>query len=175
ARGPLDSEVDRLHALVKDLHGKVMKARMTPISVMTDRLPRAARDIARRRERDIELTITGAEVELDRAIVDELNDPLLHLLRNAIDHGIEPPLEREKQGKPPRGRVQVNVRRDKDRVLLEVEDDGRGMDPDKLRAAAVQRGLLAPDAAQLLTVREALMLCCLPGVSTATDVTDISG
>ncbi|MBK7857248.1 MAG: chemotaxis protein CheA [Archangiaceae bacterium] len=175
ARGVLDSEVDRLNALVKDLHAKVMKARMTPISVMTDRLPRAARDIARRRERDVELTITGAEVELDRAIVDELNDPLLHLLRNAIDHGIEPPVEREKQGKPPRGRVQVNVRREKDRVLLEVEDDGRGMDGDKLRAAAVARGLLTPEAAQGLSAREALMLACMPGVSTATDVTDISG
>lgn len=175
ARVPLETEVDRLHTLVKDLHAKVMKARMTPISVMTDRLPRAARDIARRRDRDVELTIVGAEVELDRAIVDELNDPLLHLLRNAIDHGIEPPLEREKKGKSPRGRVQVNVRRDKDRVVLEVEDDGRGMDADKLRAAAVQRGLMTPEAAAALPVKEALMLCCLPGVSTATDVSEISG
>src|SRR5213075_969090 len=98
-----------------------------------------------------------------------------HLLRNAIDHGIEPPVEREKQGKPPRGRVQVNVRRDRDRVVLEVEDDGRGMDAEKLKAAAVSRGLLTPEAAQGLSQREALMLACLPGVSTATDVTDISG
>ncbi|MBL8957043.1 MAG: chemotaxis protein CheA [Myxococcaceae bacterium] len=175
SRGAMEGEVDRLNALVKDLHAKVMKARMTPISVMTDRLPRAARDIARRRDRDVELTITGAEVELDRAIVDELNDPLLHLLRNAIDHGIEPPVEREKTGKPPRGRVQVNVRRDRDRVVLEVEDDGKGMDDAKLRAAAVSRGLMTPEAAAALPMREALMLCCLPGVSTATDVTDISG
>ncbi len=174
-RGPLDTEVDRLHALVKDLHGKVMKARMTPISVMTDRLPRAARDIARRRDRDVELTITGAEVELDRAIVDELADPLLHILRNAIDHGIEPPIEREKKGKPPRGRVAVNVRREKDRVVLEVDDDGRGMDDAKLRAAAVTRGLMTPDAAAALPLKDALMLACLPGVSTASDVTDISG
>src|SRR6185436_7471989 len=116
---------------------KVMKARMTPISVMTDRLPRAARDIARRLDRDVELTISGAETELDRAIVDELNDPLLHLLRNAIDHGIENPGDRERQAKPPRGRVQINVRRDRDRVVLEVEDDGRGMDIEKLKASAV--------------------------------------
>jgi two-component system chemotaxis sensor kinase CheA len=171
----LDSEVDHLHTLVKDLHTKVMKARMTPISVMTDRLPRAARDIARRRDRDVELIINGAETELDRAIVDELSDPLLHLLRNAIDHGIEPPVERERSGKPPRGRVQVNVRRDRDRVVLEVEDDGRGMDAEKLKAAAVARGLLTQDAAATMGQREALMLCCLPGVSTASDVTDISG
>ncbi len=174
-RSPLETEVDRLNTLVKDLHAKVMKARMTPISVMTDRLPRAARDIARRRDRDVELTIVGGEVELDRAIVDELNDPLLHLLRNAIDHGIEPPVEREKKGKPPRGRVQVNVRREKDRVVLEVEDDGRGMDVDKLRASAVSRGLMTPEAVASLPIRDALMLCCLPGVSTATDVSEISG
>src|SRR5262249_35647211 len=154
---------------------KVMKARMTPISVMTDRLPRAARDIARRRDRDVDLTIAGAETELDRAIVDELADPLLHLLRNAIDHGIEPPREREKAGKSARGRVQVNVRRDRDRVIIEVEDDGRGMDGEKLKASAVARGLLTQEQANTLGVKEALMLCCLPGVSTATDVTDISG
>jgi two-component system chemotaxis sensor kinase CheA len=175
SRGPLDEEVDRLHTLVKDLHAKVMKARMTPISVMTDRLPRAARDIARRRDRDIELTISGAETELDRAIVDELADPLLHLLRNAIDHGIEPPRDRERIGKAPRGRVQVNVRRDRDRVVIELEDDGRGMNPEKLKAAAVARGLLTAEQAAALTTKEALMLCCLPGVSTASDVTDISG
>jgi two-component system chemotaxis sensor kinase CheA len=175
SRGPLDEEVDRLHTLVKDLHAKVMKARMTPISVMTDRLPRAARDIARRRDRDIELTITGAETELDRAIVDELADPLLHLLRNAIDHGIEQPKDREKAGKGARGRVQVNVRRDRDRVLIEVEDDGRGMDAEKLKSSSVARGLITQEQANGLSVKEALMLCCLPGVSTATDVTDISG
>jgi two-component system chemotaxis sensor kinase CheA len=175
SRGPLDEEVDRLHTLVKDLHAKVMKARMTPIAMMTDRLPRAARDIARKRDRDVELTITGDETELDRAIVDELNDPLLHLLRNAIDHGIENPVDRERVGKAPRGRVQVNVRRDRDRVVLEVEDDGKGMDVEKLKASAVSRGMLTPDAAAQLPLREALMLACLPGVSTATDITDISG
>ena len=174
-RPPLDESVDRLHALVRELHDKVMKARMTPLSVVTDRLPRASRDIARRRNRDVELKLSGTEIELDRAIVDELADPLLHLLRNAIDHGIEPPDERTAVGKPPRGIVALNVRRNKDRVVLEVEDDGRGMDGTRLRAAAVERGLYTAEEAARLTPQQALMLCCLPGVTTAGDVTDISG
>jgi len=174
-RPPLDESVDRLHALVRELHDKVMKARMTPLSVVTDRLPRASRDIARRRNRDVELKLSGTEIELDRAIVDELADPLLHLLRNAIDHGIEQPEARVAVGKPPRGVVTLTVRRNKDRVVLEVEDDGRGMDGAKLRAAAVERGLFTAEEAARLTPQAALMLCCLPGVSTAADVTDISG
>lgn len=174
-RPPLDEAVDRLHGLVKDLHGKVMKARMTPLSLITDWLPRAARDVARRRGRDVELTVTGADIELDRAIVDELADPLLHLLRNAIDHGVEPPEERRMRGKDPRGKVTVAVRRQRDLVELEVSDDGRGMDGERLKNIAVERGLLTAEAARVLSEREALLLCCLPGVSTAADITDISG
>jgi two-component system chemotaxis sensor kinase CheA len=174
-RPGLDESVDRLHALVRELHDKVMKARMTPLSVVTDRLPRASRDIARRRNREVELKLSGTEIELDRAIVDELADPLLHLLRNAIDHGIETPEERAAAQKPVKGLVVVNVRRAKDRVILEVEDDGRGMDSAKLRAAVVERGLYTAEEAARLSPQAALMLCCLPGVTTAADVTDISG
>ena len=174
-RPPLDEEVDRLHALVRSLHDKVMQSRMMPIAVVTDRLPRAARDIARKRGRDLDLAITGADIELDRAIVDELADPVLHLLRNAIDHGLESPEERTAKGKHPRGRISVAVRRANDRVILEVEDDGRGLDVERLRTLAVERGLLTAEAARALSERETLMLCCLPGLSTATDVTDISG
>ena len=174
-KGRLNESVDRLHGLVRGLHDKVMKARMTPVSVITDRLPRAARDIARRRGREIELILSGSEVELDRAIVDELSDPVLHLLRNAIDHGVEPPEERRMRGKPPRGTVKLSVKRASDRVLLEVEDDGRGMDVERLKAIAVERGLLTLEAARDLPEREALMLSTLPGLSTAASVTDISG
>ncbi|MHB8878988.1 MAG: chemotaxis protein CheW, partial [Myxococcaceae bacterium] len=170
-----DEVVDRLHGLVKDLHDKVMKARMTPLSVITDRLPRAARDIARRRERDVELVVTGAEIELDRAIIDDLADPLLHLLRNCIDHGIEPSDERAAAKKSATGRVLVSVRRARDRVVIEIEDDGRGMDPAKLKAAAVARGLITGDTAARMTDREAFLLACLPGVSTARDISEISG
>jgi len=174
-RPVLDEGVYRLHTLVKDLHDKVMSARMTPLSLITDRLPRAARDIARRKEREVDLVITGAEIELDRAILDELSDPLLHLLRNCIDHGLESPEERIAAKKGPRGRVLVAVKRARDRVIIELEDDGRGMNPAKLKAAAVARGLLPPEVATRLTDREAFMLSCLPGVSTAKDITDISG
>jgi two-component system chemotaxis sensor kinase CheA len=174
-RPALEEGVYRLHTLVKDLHDKVMSARMMPLSVITDRLPRAARDIARRKEREVDLVITGAEIELDRAILDELADPLMHLLRNCIDHGLESPEERAAAKKGARGRVQVSVRRARDRVIVEIEDDGRGMDATRLKAKAVERGLVAAEAAARMTDREAYMLSCLPGVSTARDVTDISG
>jgi two-component system chemotaxis sensor kinase CheA len=175
SRPPIEEGVYRLHALVKDLHDKVMSARMTPLSLITDRLPRAARDIARRREREVDLVITGAEIELDRAILDELADPLLHLLRNCIDHGLEPAEERVAAGKGPRGRVLVSVRRARDRVVLEMEDDGRGMNAAKLKAAAVERGAISAEVAARMTDREAFLLACLPGVSTAKDVSEISG
>lgn len=174
-RPPLDEAVDRLHGLVKGLHDKVMQARMTPVAVITDRLPRAARDIARRRGRDVELVITGEDIELDRAIVDELADPVLHLLRNAIDHGVEPPAVRQGLGKPPRGQVTLTVRRQRDRVVLELSDDGRGIDVERLKVLVVERGLLTPEQVKALSERETLMLVCLPGLSTATDITDISG
>jgi two-component system, chemotaxis family, sensor kinase CheA len=172
---PLEEAVYRLHGLVKDLHDKVMTVRMTPLSFITDRLPRAARDIARRRGRDMDLIIGGAEIELDRSIIDDLADPLLHILRNCIDHGVEPPEERVLAGKASKGRVSLQVRRVRDRVVIEIEDDGRGMDPNKLRTAAVARGLLTPEVAQRLTDKEAFLLACLPGVSTAKDVSEISG
>ncbi|HZA51408.1 MAG TPA: chemotaxis protein CheW, partial [Myxococcaceae bacterium] len=171
----LEEGVDRLHGLVKDLHDKVMSARMTPLAVIMDRLPRVARDIARRRGREVDLVITGAEIELDRAIIDELSDPLLHLIRNCIDHGIESAEERVAARKGPRGRVLISVRRQRDRVVLEMEDDGRGMDPSKLKIAALQRGLITEDAANRMSDREAFLLACLPGVSTAGAVSEISG
>jgi two-component system chemotaxis sensor kinase CheA len=174
-RGDLEPGLDRLRVLVKDLHNKVMSVRMTPLSLITDRLPRAARDIARRMNREVDLEVTGGETELDRAILDELSDPLLHLLRNCIDHGIEDASERVAMGKGARGRIVVTARRDRDRVLVEFGDDGRGMDTERLKAAAVQRGLITAEAAASLSTRDALMLCCLPGLSTAANITDLSG
>ncbi|MDX2009410.1 MAG: chemotaxis protein CheA [Myxococcaceae bacterium] len=174
-RPPLDESVDRLQLLVKGLHDKVMQARMTPLALITDRLPRAARDIARRRSRDVELVITGEDIELDRAIVDELADPVLHLLRNAIDHGVEPAEVRKAAGKPPKGKVALSVTRQRDRVVLELSDDGRGIDVERLKVLVVERGLMTPEQVRGLSEREGLMLVCLPGLSTATDVTDISG
>jgi two-component system chemotaxis sensor kinase CheA len=174
-KGPLEGGVDRLRSLVKDLHDKVMSVRMTPLALITDRLPRAARDIARKKGREVDLVLTGTEIELDRAILDELADPLLHILRNCIDHGLEDTEERVRLGKGPRGRIVVSARRDRDLVLVELEDDGRGMDAYKLKAAAVDRGLVTEEAAAAMSERDAFMLACLPGVSTAARVTDVSG
>ncbi len=174
-RRRLTEGVDGLHGVARQLHGKVTQARMTPASVLFDRLPRAARDIARRRSREIELALAGGDIELDRGILDELSEPVLHLLRNAIDHGVEPPAERQAAGKTPRGLVKVSVLREQDKVVLEVSDDGRGMDVEKLKARAVERGLLPPEKAGTLPEREALLLCALPGISTADAVTDVSG
>jgi two-component system chemotaxis sensor kinase CheA len=174
-RPRLDERVDRMQILVKDLHGKVMSARMTPLRVVTDRLPRAARDLARSQSKEVDLVVTGAEAELDRAIIDTLSDPLLHILRNCIDHGLEGPEERARMGKGPRGRLLLAVRRSQERVVLELEDDGRGMDVEKLKALAQGRGLLTAEAAANLSDREAYLLACLPGISTAKDVTELSG
>ncbi len=171
----LDEGVDRLHAIVKELHGQLMGVRMTPLAVVTERLPRIARDVARKLGRQVEVEVQGAEIELDRAILEELSDPLLHLLRNAVDHGIEPPHLRLLAGKPATGRITISARRDRDRVVLEVADDGKGMSAGRLREAAVRRGALDAEQAAALTEREALALATLPGVSTAEEVTDVSG
>jgi len=174
-RAPLDESVDRLHAIVKDLHDKVMTVRMTPLALVTERLPRAARDVARKLGKQVEVDVRGAEIELDRAILEELSDPLLHVLRNAVDHGIEAPHLRVLAGKPATGKIVVQARRERSRVIVEISDDGKGMDPAKLRAAAVARGTLTEAQAAALADREALLLACLPGLSTASTVTDVSG
>ncbi|HET8540508.1 MAG TPA: chemotaxis protein CheA [Anaeromyxobacter sp.] len=174
-RAPLDESVDRLHAIVKDLHDKVMAVRMTPLALVTERLPRAARDVARKLGKQVEVEVRGAEIELDRAILEELSDPLLHVLRNAVDHGIEPPQQRVLAGKPATGKVVVQARRERSRVIVEISDDGKGMDPARLRAAAVAGGALTEAQATALGDREALLLACLPGLSTAGTVTDVSG
>jgi two-component system chemotaxis sensor kinase CheA len=119
--------------------------------------------------------VTGSEIEVDRALLDEISDPILHLLRNAVDHGIETAAQRIAAGKRPTGRIEVSARRDRDRVILEVADDGRGMDPDALRRSAVARGAIGAEAAAALPDPEAFLLACLPGVSTAGQVTDVSG
>ena len=174
-RPVLDEGVDRLHAVVKDLHDKVMTVRMTPLALVTEGLPRAARDVARKVGKQVDVEVRGAEIEIDRAILDELADPLLHVIRNAVDHGIEAPHLRQLAGKPAAGSIAVAGRRERDRVIVEISDDGRGMDPEKLRASAVARGALSEPQARALSDREALLLACLPGVSTAETVTDVSG
>ena len=170
-----EAEVDRLRRQARELHGRVMTARLTPFSALTERLPRAVRDLANRLGKAVDLEVRGAEVELDRAAVEALGDPLTHLVRNAVDHGIESPEVRAQSGKPARGKIVLSARRERDRVLVDIEDDGRGLDAEGLRARAIAAGAIRADLAALLDVHGCFQLAFLPGVSTKLDVSDISG
>ncbi|MBN1882055.1 MAG: chemotaxis protein CheA [Deltaproteobacteria bacterium] len=172
---PLDEAVNRLESLIRELHTKVITVRMMPLESILTRLPRLIRDIAREKKKEIDFTVTGGDIELDRAILEELSNPLMHILRNAVDHGIEPPEEREAKGKPREGRVSLNAYREKDLVFIEVVDDGRGMDPARIKESAVSRGIIGREQADLLSDEELLLLTFMPNLSTAQEVTDISG
>jgi len=149
---------------IGDLHHHVLQVRMMPLESVTGRLPRLVRDLCRKTGKEIRFHLAGEEIELDRAILETLADPLVHMVRNAVDHGIEK-----------RGEITVSARREKDMVLVEVADDGRGMDADLIRRKALKKGLLSPGQAKALLDREVLQLICLPGFSTATELTETSG
>lgn len=157
------------------LQDQVMAVRLMPLSIVTERFPRMIRDLARSFGKEITFSINGAEIELDRSILDLIGDPLAHLLRNSVDHGIETPQERAAQGKPPAGRIRIVVSRQKDQVEIRIDDDGRGMNPEKIAAAAVAKGFLPKEKLATLSAEEKLLLICHPGFSTAARVTDISG
>jgi two-component system chemotaxis sensor kinase CheA len=161
--------------LVRGFQDTIMKVRMMPLELVTDRLPRIVRDLAHHSGKQVSFEVVGRGVELDRAILEELNDVLIHLARNAIDHGVEPPEQRAAAGKPPKAAIRVRTGRERDWVWIRVEDDGRGMDPELIAGAAVARGLVSAERAAAMEPREKLLLSCLPGVSTAERVTDISG
>jgi two-component system chemotaxis sensor kinase CheA len=161
--------------LVEDLEQEVMAARLLPISTLFTNLPRAVRDLARDVGKEVNLMLLGETTELDRKVIEALNDPLLHMIRNAVDHGIELPDERETTGKPRQGAIEVSAQAFGAYAEVTLRDDGRGMDPQRLREAAVRKGLLSYDAASVLTDQEALELIFLPGFSTAQMITDISG
>jgi two-component system chemotaxis sensor kinase CheA len=173
--GAFEADVDKLRRQARELHGRVMTARLTPFSALTERLPRAVRDLSHRLGKDVELEVRGAEVELDRAAVEALADPLIHLVRNAVDHGIELPEERAAAGKPPRGRVVVTASRERDRVLVVIEDDGRGLSASALRERAVRDGAISAEEALGMDSAAAYQLAFLPGVSTRAEATDVSG
>lgn len=167
--------VDEVDRLTRDLHARVVAARMTPLSFLTERFPRVVRDLARQARRSVDFSMSGMDIELDRAILDELSAPFLHMLRNAIDHGHEGDDVRKERGKAPTMKLVMRASRDRDNVLLELEDDGAGLDPVRLRRRAVERGLIGQAAADALTDAQAAELICLPGFSTAEAVTQTSG
>jgi two-component system chemotaxis sensor kinase CheA len=171
----LTGAVGELSLLLRELHDRVMQARMMPFGRITEVFPRLVRDLARKSGKKITLEILGREIELDRAVLEEMGEPLIHILRNAVDHGIELPSVRSAAGKPESGTIRMYAFRDKDSVVICVEDDGKGMDPAHLVAAAVAKGFLRPENAAVLTPSEALMLACIPGFSTTETVSDVSG
>jgi two-component system chemotaxis sensor kinase CheA len=171
----LHANLGRLHTLVRDFQDSIMTVRMMPLDLVTDRLPRIVRDLAHLGGKQVAFEVAGRGIELDRAILEELHDVLIHLVRNAIDHGVETPEERAAAGKPPKAAIRLRAGRERDWVWIRVEDDGRGMDPEKIARAAVARGLIGAERVAALDVKEKLLLSCLPGVSTAERVTDVSG
>jgi two-component system chemotaxis sensor kinase CheA len=164
-----------LSTLLRELRDEVFQARMLPFSFVAERFPRLVRDLARKQGKEVTLLIEGKEIELDRGILEEITEPLVHILRNAVDHGMETPDDRVAAGKPYNGVITMTVARDKDHVDIVVADDGRGMDPARLVNKAVEKGLLTPAQAYNLPRQAALMLVCEPGFSTATEVSDVSG
>jgi two-component system chemotaxis sensor kinase CheA len=167
--------IDRVDSLVRRLQQQAMKLRMMPLEMITDRFPRSVRDLARKRGKEIQFEIVGKEIELDRAILEELPDSLLHIFRNAIDHGIEPPEERVRKGKPPSGTIRLEASKERESVVIRVSDDGRGMEPAVIRRTALERGLITQEMHDSLSDDEALNLITAPGFSTAREVTDVSG
>lgn len=167
--------IANLDVVTGDLQGAVMKTRMQPIKKVFGRFPRVVRDLARKLGKKIDLRMEGEDTELDKNLVDALADPMVHMVRNCCDHGIELPEERVKKGKPELGSVILSAVQQGDHILLSIKDDGAGMDPNKLRQVAVRKGVLDEEAAARISDEEALNLIFAPGFSTNTVVTDISG
>ncbi|MCR6627971.1 MAG: chemotaxis protein CheA [Pseudoxanthomonas sp.] len=171
----LDRAVSSLDIATARLQTAVMRTRMQPVGKVFSRFPKVARDVARQLQKEVDLELVGADTELDRNLVEALADPLVHLVRNAIDHGIEVPSLREACGKPRQGHVRLSAQQEGDFVTIEIRDDGAGIDPERLRAKALEKGLIDPEAAARLTHDECLQLVFMAGFSTKAVVTDISG
>jgi two-component system chemotaxis sensor kinase CheA len=167
--------LDRMDRVVGELQRRALELRTTPLLRILEPLPRAARDVAEQAGVRVEVQLRGAELELDRSILDRLSDPLVHLLRNAVDHGIEPPEERISAGKPAVGRIVIEARREKDTIRLSVSDDGAGIDLEAVRRRAAEAGVVHPDLAADLTGEQIAALVFEPGLSTAPSVSEISG
>jgi two-component system chemotaxis sensor kinase CheA len=165
----------QLTALLRNLRDEVFKARMLPFAVIAERFPRLVRDLARKQGKEIHFELAGKEIELDRGILEEITEPIVHILRNAIDHGLETAEERVMAGKPFSGTISLSVSRDKDHVEIIIADDGRGMDAERLKLNGIEKGLISAEQAAQMTVQEAYQLICKPGFSTAATVSDISG
>lgn len=171
----LDLTASRIDLLTAEIQEMVMKTRMVPVGRVFNKFPRVVRDLCRVNGKEVRLVIEGEDTELDKTVIEEIGDPLVHLIRNAIDHGIEPPEERVRLGKPRQGVVRLYAAQEGDHILVRVEDDGRGMDTEKIKRKAMEKGLLGPEEAGRMDDRAIWNLVFLPGFSTAERVTDVSG
>lgn len=158
-----------------DLQDTIMKVRMVPVSSVFSRFPRLVRDLSRKSGKEVDLVLEGEETELDKSVVEVIGDPLVHLIRNSVDHGVEPEEERIAKGKKPKGVVTLRAFHKGNSVAIEIEDDGKGIDPEKMREVAVRKGIVTPEEAKAMDDREAMELIFAPGFSSAEKITDISG
>lgn len=152
-----------------------MKARMMPIESVFNRFPRVIRDLAQKLDKDVRLELTGGETELDRSVIEVIGDPLLHILRNSLDHGLETPEQRTAAGKPAQGVIRLSARHQENHIVIEIVDDGRGINVDRVRKKAIENGLVTADAAERMSDKEALQLIFASGLSTAAEVSEVSG
>ncbi|HEY3368522.1 MAG TPA: chemotaxis protein CheA [Symbiobacteriaceae bacterium] len=161
--------------MTSDLQDEIQRARMLPVDNLFRKFPRMVRDIANKAGKEIEFVVLGEETELDRSVIEEIGDPLMHLLRNSVDHGVEPPMERLRVGKPSKGVVTLEAYHEENHIIISVRDDGRGIDPIKVRASAVRKGILSEEAARRMPDPEIINMVWAPGFSTAEKISDISG
>ncbi|NDU90791.1 MAG: chemotaxis protein CheA [Ferrovum sp.] len=171
----LDEAVNQLDMLVVSLQNSVMKTRMQPIGRLFKKFPRLARDLARQLNKEVELVLVGEETEIDKTMIEDLNDPLVHLIRNAVDHGVELPTERTSSGKPAKSLIHLQARQIGDHINIVIADDGKGMDPEAIRAKAISKGLISPEVASSLDETQCLQLIFLPGFSTKDQISSVSG
>lgn len=177
--GELQSQVSeaiaQLDLVTSDLQLGVMKIRMQPIAKVFNKFPRMVRDLARQTGKQVELVLSGEETEMDKTVIEEIGDPLVHLIRNAVDHGMELPEERAAKGKPQSGTIALSAYQEGRNIIVSVSDDGKGIDPEAVKRSAVEKGIISEDEAERLSERDALGLIFLPGFSTAKEVSSISG
>ena len=171
----LETSLEQLQRITTELQSAVMTLRMVPIKQVFDRFPRMIRDLSLEKNKEVELFISGEETELDRTIVNQVGDPLVHLLRNAVDHGLEDAEERIKNGKNPVGKIFLEAHHEGSHVVVSVRDDGRGMDPQVIKARALEKKIISEQEAEKMSSEEALRLIFRSGLSTSEEITDISG
>ena len=173
--GGVNEHIEYLESVTTNLHESVMKVRMVPIESVVNKFPRMIRDLSKTLNKKMELYMSGEETELDRTVVDEIGDPLMHLLRNSADHGLESAEVRAQRGKPEVGSIFLDAYQDGNNVVIEVRDDGNGIDTEAVKNKAIERGAITPEQAENMTEKEIVDLLFLPSFSTAKQVTDVSG